>query len=760
MKHLNALLLFLCMAHITSAQQLNIPKGKKFYYQTSNNNKLMNDLETYSYSFFSKGKNAEGNTVLECSIVKALLKNQGITYFNTDSLRNTSFRSTAVFFPLAMLNQPFTVIVSPKGKVLKVEGVEQTLQNALDKWRLSPDISKNIVDNVKGNFGNTLQQMFFQFPEKDMQKSPEWENKDSGFSFKLNTNTPKSRIVSSTKKGEKDMLHRNKYALDPITGMIRNAAEQYSFTATSVTNGDTTSSKAEVLNTQKLLNNVMPVKNDPVWTEMAIMFSYWSRDLKSATGYDSAKVANAFKTYDQKFSTDRQYMLSKLGLIQQMRSKNSYKVYDSLLLLTPNKYLEGTHHLFNKLGEALDKKGPSAAYDVSKYVYKESSFNEWIQHSMSQSFLSYDNKPNPSAGRAYELLGLFMKDKDPLYQDKVKPLYLWVTAEREPQHKALAIKNAAEFIKMTDAQMHNGNGGRYALLLYGILAKAKAQTEADALLNHTIKKLEKYATDVKNPYRYAEQNMLAHAWYLKYQLTLSKDSTKALEYLGKAANYSPKTNNEKAHGSFYDRVFLKSKESYRQEYIDQLLKSGDEQQALKLIAVNINANPENLSEMQKVYKDRFPGKNFKSFFTQEVLASWNTAPDFKLKNIDGKEHSLTDYKNKWLVLDFWGTWCGPCKEELPSVNKFYTELAAGKHGDNNFLSIACRDQEDKVKAFVAQNKYSIPVAMSDDKIEYNYKITGYPSKILISPEGKMINIQFGKDWKAILKQLNAVYAIN
>lgn len=479
-----------------------------------------------------------------------------------------------------------------------------------------------------------------------------------------------------------------------------------------------------------------------------------------AVGYDSLKVNKALKANEKKFGNDRYYMLIKLDMIQQMRTENSYKVYDSLLLLTPNKYLKGTHHLSNKMYEALNKGGATAAYDVSRYFYKTDLFNQWLQQTLSQDFLSDEDKPNPRMDKAYTLLTLFMSDKDPLYQQKVKPLYLWAMAEQPQKNTAILIKNSVEFTKMSDVQMQIGNGARYALLMHKSLLNAKAKSEADSLLNHIIKKLEKFTADPLNPDRYAEQNMLAYAWYLKYQATLATDPTKALQYLAKAADYSPKSKDEKARNSFYDRVFLKSKESYRDEYMNVLFKGGDEAEAMQVFALHISVNPENLSEMQKLYKTRFPDKDFKSFMLNHVISNWKTAPDFKLKKIDGKEQSLSDFKDKWLVIDFWGTWCGPCKEELPEVNKFYLELENGKHGNTNFLSIACSDKEDRVKAFISSNKYSIPVAMSDNQVERDYKITGYPSKILVSPEGKMLNIDFGKDWKKILKQLNSIYALN
>jgi hypothetical protein len=93
---------------------------------------------------------------------------------------------------------------------------------------------------------------------------------------------------------------------------------------------------------------------------------------------------------------------------------------------------------------------------------------------------------------------------------------------------------------------------------------------------------------------------------------------------------------------------------------------------------------------------------------------------------------------------------------MPVVNKFGEEVAAGKYPNVSFLSIACYDTESKVKSYLAANNFALPAAISDGQIEKAYKIAGYPSKIIISPQGKMINVGFGKDWQAVIKSFSAL----
>ena len=253
---------------------------------------------------------------------------------------------------------------------------------------------------------------------------------------------------------------------------------------------------------------------------------------------------------------------------------------------------------------------------------------------------------------------------------------------------------------------------------------------------------------------------MAYAYYLKYQNTVKADSAGALQYLAKASQYSPAGKNDRAYASFYDRVFLESKESYREEFIQKLFASGDSEAALNIFASQVSADPTRIADLEQVYQKQFPGKSFKDFFATRVIESWPAAPDFELTDVDGKKHKLADYKNKWLVIDFWGTWCNPCREEMPKVNEFNNQLISGKNTGVNLLGIACYDNQIDVKKYLTNNNYGITVALSDNQVQHKYKVNGYPSKILISPTGKMVDVEFGADWQSVIKKFSELYAAN
>ena len=117
------------------------------------------------------------------------------------------------------------------------------------------------------------------------------------------------------------------------------------------------------------------------------------------------------------------------------------------------------------------------------------------------------------------------------------------------------------------------------------------------------------------------------------------------------------------------------------------------------------------------------------------------APDFTLKDQYGKEHSLSDYKGKVIFLNFWATWCGPCKMELPHIQQVYEEYGYNKE-DVVFLGVVSPGQEntsaEEIQAFIEENDLSYPSLFDlDGSIFYQYGVRSFPTTYMIDVDGNV-----------------------
>jgi len=123
------------------------------------------------------------------------------------------------------------------------------------------------------------------------------------------------------------------------------------------------------------------------------------------------------------------------------------------------------------------------------------------------------------------------------------------------------------------------------------------------------------------------------------------------------------------------------------------------------------------------------------------------APRFRLEDLKGKKSELKDYRGKVILLNFWATWCGPCKEEMPSMEELYKQL---KEKDFVFLTISVDYAGIKpVQEFIEKHRYTFPVLI-DPKCETLdlFEVKGIPTTFLIDKKGMIIGKAIGpKDWK-------------
>jgi thiol-disulfide isomerase/thioredoxin len=118
--------------------------------------------------------------------------------------------------------------------------------------------------------------------------------------------------------------------------------------------------------------------------------------------------------------------------------------------------------------------------------------------------------------------------------------------------------------------------------------------------------------------------------------------------------------------------------------------------------------------------------------------------------MQGKVVSLSDYRGKKVMLNFWATWCGPCRVEIPNMIKLYDELSAKGFV---ILAVNLREDRDQVAGFVEQNKMRFPILLdSDGSVGAAYFVRGIPTSVFINDQGIIQAVQVGTLTDAALRQ--------
>jgi peroxiredoxin len=110
------------------------------------------------------------------------------------------------------------------------------------------------------------------------------------------------------------------------------------------------------------------------------------------------------------------------------------------------------------------------------------------------------------------------------------------------------------------------------------------------------------------------------------------------------------------------------------------------------------------------------------------------APDFELKTLEGKTVHLRDYRGKAVLLNFWATWCVPCKEEMPWLVAFQKQ-----YGPKGFvvLGIAMDESVDPMRKFAQKMELNYPVLIGNKRIADQYYVKGLPVSIFIDRNGRI-----------------------
>ena len=121
------------------------------------------------------------------------------------------------------------------------------------------------------------------------------------------------------------------------------------------------------------------------------------------------------------------------------------------------------------------------------------------------------------------------------------------------------------------------------------------------------------------------------------------------------------------------------------------------------------------------------------------------APDFTLPTVDGKQVSLREYRGKVVFLNFWATWCIPCREEMPALERLHQTYQSQ---DLAIISIDLKESAEQVRAFFQKHGLSFPALLDQDgSVFRDYLVAGMPTTYLIGRDGMLLARGVGgRDW--------------
>jgi len=133
------------------------------------------------------------------------------------------------------------------------------------------------------------------------------------------------------------------------------------------------------------------------------------------------------------------------------------------------------------------------------------------------------------------------------------------------------------------------------------------------------------------------------------------------------------------------------------------------------------------------------------------------APDFTLKDLKGEPVSLSRQKGKVVFLDFWASWCPPCRRSIPEVERLYESLQG--RSDVAVMGINIEGNPEAIRKFVARNGMKYAVLVGDEKTERDYRVNGIPAFFIINQEGMIVRSYtgfqsgIGAEWESVIMGL-------
>ena len=124
----------------------------------------------------------------------------------------------------------------------------------------------------------------------------------------------------------------------------------------------------------------------------------------------------------------------------------------------------------------------------------------------------------------------------------------------------------------------------------------------------------------------------------------------------------------------------------------------------------------------------------------EGITKGDLAPDFTLTTLDGKKVQLSELKGKKVIVNFWATWCPPCKAEMPHMQNFYEDFSDEENIEILAVNMTSEDKEESVQNFVQDYELTFPIPLdTEGVVRETYQVLRIPTSYMIDTKGRIQN---------------------